>query len=132
MHFAEFLRHGSLNALVYSTIPPVLVWGTAYIVGAFPGSWYQSLRAEALIITPYIVNYAIRLHWHIQQPADLTFSVLPTWYRNINLFSIDYAFRPRLRYRLTLPGTALDRNPWDFGGRDSHPSNRYSCQHSHF
>ena len=102
MHFAEFLRHGSLNALVYSTIPPVLVWGTAYIVGAFPGSWYQSLRHKCLIITPYIVNYAIRLHWHIQQPADLTFSVLPTRYRNINLFAIDYAFRPRLRYRLTL------------------------------
>ena len=61
MHFAEFLRHGSLNALVYSTFPPVLVWGTAANVRAFPGRWYQSLRAEALIITPYIVNYAVTL-----------------------------------------------------------------------
>ena len=61
MHFAEFLRHGSLNALVYSTIPPVLVWGTAYIVGAFPGSWYQSLRSEDLVITSYVVNYAMAL-----------------------------------------------------------------------
>ena len=26
------------------------------------------------------------------------------WYRNIRLFSIDYAFRPRLRSRLTLGG----------------------------
>ena len=61
MHFAEFLRHGSLNALVYSTFPPVLVWGTAANVRAFPGRWYQSLRAETLIITPYIVNYDITL-----------------------------------------------------------------------
>ena len=54
------------------------------------------------------------------------------WLRNINLISIDYAFRPRLRCRLTLRWLALRRKPWDFGGRGSHPSNRYSCQHSHF
>ena len=33
------------------------------------------------------------------------------WYRNINLFSIDYAFRPRLRDRLTLRGLPLLRKP---------------------
>jgi hypothetical protein len=44
------------------------------------------------------------------------------WYRNINLFSIAYAFRPRLRSRLTLRGRAFLRKPWAFGGRDSHPS----------
>ena len=33
-----------------------------------------------------------------------------TKYRNINLFPIDYAFRPRLRGRLTLPRLTLDRN----------------------
>jgi hypothetical protein len=26
----------------------------------------------------------------------------------------------------------LRRNPWTFGGRGSHPPDRYSCQHSHF
>ena len=36
-------------------------------------------------------------------------------YRNINLFPIDYAFRPRLRGRLTLRRLALRRNPWSFG-----------------
>ena len=43
------------------------------------------------------------------------------WYRNINLLSIDYAFRPRLRSRLTLGRRTLPRNPWSIGGRDSHP-----------
>lgn len=45
-----------------------------------------------------------------------------TWYRNINLFAIDYAFRPRLRTRLTLGRRALPRKPWAIGGGDSHPS----------
>ena len=45
-----------------------------------------------------------------------------TWYRNINLFSIAYAFRPRLRSRLTLSRLALLRNPWAFGGEVSHLS----------
>ena len=54
------------------------------------------------------------------------------WYRNINLFPISFAFRLHLRGRLTLPGLALDRNPWVFGERDFHPFYRYSCQHSHF
>src|SRR5699024_12708514 len=42
------------------------------------------------------------------------------WYRNINLLSIAYAFRPQLRSRLTLSGRAFLRNPWAFGERDSH------------
>ena len=45
-----------------------------------------------------------------------------TWYRNINLLSIDYAFRPRLTSRLTLSRRTLLRNPWAIGGGDSHPS----------
>jgi hypothetical protein len=45
-----------------------------------------------------------------------------TWYRNINLLAIAYAFRPRLRSRLTLSRLALLRNPWAFGGRVFHSS----------
>jgi len=45
-----------------------------------------------------------------------------TRYRNINLLAIDYAFRPRLRTRLTLGRRALPRKPWTIGGGDSHPS----------
>ena len=58
--------------------------------------------------------------------------VTSSWPRNINLVPIDYAFRPRLRGRLTLRGLALRRNPWTFGESVSHTLCRYSCQHSHF
>ena len=59
-------------------------------------------------------------------------SVTSIWPRNINLVPIDYAFRPRLRGRLTLLRLALSRNPWTFGESVSHTLCRYSCQHSHF
>ena len=52
------------------------------------------------------------------------------WYRNINLFPINYAFRPRLRDRLTLRRLPLRRKPWVYGVRVSHPHLRYSCQHN--
>ena len=52
--------------------------------------------------------------------------------RNINLLSIVYAFRPRLRFRLTLGGFPFPRKPWAYGERDSHPLYRYSYRHSHF
>ena len=41
-------------------------------------------------------------------------------YRNLNLLSIDYGFRPRLRSRLTRSRSALLRKPWIFGRKDSH------------
>jgi hypothetical protein len=52
--------------------------------------------------------------------------------RNVDLVAIGYAFRPRLRGRLTLRGLTLRRNPWTFGGSVSHAPDRYSCQHAHF
>ena len=45
-----------------------------------------------------------------------------TWYRNINLLTIDYAFRPRLRSRLTLSRRTLLRKPRTISGGDSHSS----------
>ena len=41
-------------------------------------------------------------------------------YRNLNLLSIAYNFRSRLRSRLTLSGRTFLRKPWIFGGQDSH------------
>ena len=61
-----------------------------------------------------------------------TASVTTRRLQNINCIPIDYAFRPRLRGRLTLRRLALRRNPWTFGEGVSHPLYRYSCQHSHF
>ena len=43
---------------------------------------------------------------------------------------IPYAFRPRVRGRLTLGGRPFPRKPWAYGGRDSHPPYRYSCPDS--
>ena len=42
--------------------------------------------------------------------------------RNLNLLSIDYAFLPRLRPRLTQGRSALPWKPWIFGRKDSHLS----------
>src|SRR5574341_1155372 len=53
----------------------------------------------------------------------------PWWCRNINLLSITYAFRPRLRNRLTLGRLTLPRNPWAYGERVSHTFYRYSSLH---
>ncbi len=61
-----------------------------------------------------------------------TRSVTTRWLTNINVIPIDYAFRPRLRDRLTLRRLTLRRNPWTFGDTVFHSVCRYSCQHSHF
>jgi hypothetical protein len=62
----------------------------------------------------------------------LTRSVTACRLTNINVIPIDYAFRPRLRGRLTLRRLTLRRNPWTFGDTVFHSVCRYSCQHSHF
>ena len=99
------------SALVFSTCPPVSVWGTVLTVELFPGTASQPTQSN--------------------KSEPLTRSVTTTRYGNINPFPIDYAFLPRLRGRLTLLRLTLSRKPWTFGERVSHPLYRYSCQHSH-
>jgi len=82
--------------------------------------------------SPYMLGPALPVAgWPIlpRHPVTQTLSV---WYRNISLFSISYAFRPHLRYRLTLSGLTFLRKPWTFGEGVSHPLYRYSCRHSPF
>ena len=100
------------SALVFSTCPPVSVWGTVYTLELFPGT--------------------TSLHTQSNKHVQLTSFVTTSRFRNINLIPIDYGFRPRLRGRLTLRGLALRRKPWTFGESVSHTLCRYSCQHSHF
>ena len=50
----------------------------------------------------------------------------------LNLLSIVYALRPRLRSRLTLGGRTFPRKPWVYGGQVFNLSYRYSCLHPHF
>ena len=68
---------------------------------------------------------------HSPQPVPFSNPGLnPRQCRNVDLPSIDYAFRPRLRCRLTPGGRTCPGKPWDSGGRDSHPAFRYSCPHN--
>src|SRR5699024_925995 len=63
---------------------------------------------------------------HIQRcafPIRLRLPITRTvtrWCRTIHLLTIAYAFRPRLRSRLTLSGRAFLTKPSAFGERDSH------------
>ena len=100
------------SALVFSTSPPVSVSGTVYTVELFPG-------------TASLPNQSNKIE-------QVTRSVTTHRLTNINVIPIDYAFRPRLRDRLTLLRLTLSRNPWTFGDSVSHTVYRYSCQHSHF
>ena len=122
-------------ALVFSTRPPVSVWGTgAYAtrLEAFPGSmglatspkkarpnpqplWGPDFPGPRPTARPTVYQ---RRGW----PTLLRPSIARTLRaqcRNINLLSIAYDFRPRLRSRLTLGRLALPRNPWAFGGQVS-------------
>ncbi len=99
---------------------------------------HQQLAELPSCVTPSLDYYRIRsrappLHseerrgfGRLVSPASP--GTRPHGYGNINPLSIDYACRPRLRSRLTLGGTAWPRNPWSFGGRDSHsPIATHAC-----
>jgi len=100
------------NTWVCSTSPPVSVSGTVHERGLFPGDPRPPEQSDKL-----------------ERCSDPVTTRGP---RNVDLVAIGYAFRPRLRGRLTLRGLALRRNPWTFGGSVSHAPDRYSCQHAHF
>src|SRR5581483_3043531 len=125
-------------ALVFSTCPPVSV-----LVRARPTSLDAFLGGMASRTSPYAgstsclrlsgrrISLSPALHAYprstiawvpLAYPVPPSVIAVGTWYRNINLFSIAYAFRPRLRSRLTLSRLALLRNPWAFGGRVFHSS----------
>ena len=86
----------------------------------------------------YLPELPTGLDQHFRSLAGLTSCVTPSLkcqFRGtgiLNLFPITYAFRPWLRGRLTLGGRTFPRKPWNFGGKDSHLTFRYSCPHNHF
>ena len=117
------------SALGFSPHLPVSVCGTITEethYEAFLGSMGSaSLRDKSLLITSRsLIRFWICLespptclNRDIQHPDGLPFCVPPSlitrlqWYRNINLFPITYACRPRLRDRLTLRRLTLLRKP---------------------
>ena len=111
-YFAEFLQHRSLKRLGMLYQSTCVGFGYDLVEELFPGTDQRPAQSDK-----------------DRQPSR---SVTTSWLRNIDRIPIDYAFRPRLRGRLTLLRLALSRNPWTFGGRVSHPPCRYSCHHSHW
>ena len=122
--------------LVFSTCPPVsvLVRARASSLEAFLGgmasgtrrlraSWHRTSGYAAPDFpraTPTCLpqgNHRLGSHSLPRPPVGQTDA---TWYGNINPLAIDYAFRPRLRTRLTLSRRTLLRKPWAIGGEDSH------------
>ena len=110
------------SALGFSPHPPVSVYGTGlyYTIAAFLGSWLThfatSFRSTSRfrILARICLRPSIRLY---QFPfLACAFLLRPhssdnIRYRNLNLLSIDYVFRPRLRSRLTQGRSALPWNP---------------------
>ena len=135
-------------ALGFSPHLPVSVYGTGTLqtIAAFLGSWNQILRY--FVFTPHHV-FGLRSGFSFYAPTSLVpvfpfpdyliplrpHSSVAMQCRNLNLLSIDYAFRPRLRSRLTQGRSALPWKPWIFGRKDSHltlatHSGILSSQHS--
>ena len=119
------------------------VWGTGYRYLRLRGfSWKRGInhfvsvktRRHVSTLNPRICLRVLPTSFpqHYRSLVHLAFSVTSSWFRNINLIPIDYAFQPRLRGRLTLRRLALRRKPWTFGENVSHILYRYLCQHSHF
>src|SRR4051812_24373243 len=114
--------------LVFSTCPPVsvLVRARAISLEAFLGglasgtrrliaSWHRTSGYAASDLpeaTPTCLPQDDHRLGFLSLPRPPIGQLTATWYRNINLLAIDYAFRPRLRSRLTLSRRTLLRNPW--------------------
>ena len=132
-HFAEFLDNASSAGL--RVLPPSTCVGFRYGCALrYSGfSWHGSLALPYFFFGPrhgpgFIRGFASLspspLAPGFSFPARLTpmrpHSSDNAQYRNLHLLSIGYAFRPRLRSRLTQGRSALPWNPWIFGQKDSH------------
>ena len=109
---AEFLQRHSLKRLGMLYLSTCVGFGYGLTRGLFPGT--------------------VRPHRESDNPIRRFPSVTTRWPTIVRVVPIDYAFRPRLRGRLTLRRLTLRRNPWTFGDTVFHSVCRYSCQHSHF
>src|SRR6202140_47462 len=135
-HFAEFLFEGSSDRLGILFLPPCVGFGTGTSnlprrfsrrhgfenFGLFGLGIPPRANGERISLSPALHGYPrSTIAWvSLAYPVPPSVIAVGTWYRNINLLSIAYALRPRLRSRLTLSRLALLRNPWAFGGRVFH------------
>ena len=108
-------------ALGFSPHPPVSVYGTGITctIAAFLDSWLRSFPTYFRSASRLrIVKRFFQLNSYLACPGipfpgcalhTCPHSSVLTQYRNLNLLSIGYVFRPRLRPRLTQGRSAL---PW--------------------
>ena len=94
-------------------------------------------HASGIKYTDLPIYFPTRLHMLFQSHARLPCCVTPLLKQFLPVSEyqpIVHLLRslPRIRSRLTLRRRSLLRNPYAFGGKDSHLSFRYSYQHSHF
>ena len=94
-------------------------------------------HASGFQCTDLPMHHPTRLHMLFHSHACLPFCVTPLLKQLLPVLEyqpVVHLLRslPRIRSRLTLRRRSLLRNPYAFGGTDSHRPFRYSCQHSHF
>ena len=117
------------SALVFSTHPPESVWGTVtwfhHCTQIFLEAWNQSLSYLDIAFAFYSYDDCLHTLAGIQSPTQPILlrpcSAPPRWYRNINLFPISFAFRLRLRGRLTRLGLSWSAKPLGFRRRGFSP-----------
>ena len=120
------LRRFNSRALEYSSRIPVSVCGTGRLHSkwsAFLGTFFHDTLATVVLSYPARAGLSL--------PKIRPRHIVTSGSRNINRVCIDYSLRPRLSSRLTLGGRTWPRNPWVYGGQNSHLAYRYSCLHSH-
>ena len=132
-HFAEFLNNASPAGLRILSSSTCVGLRYGHVLHNSGFSWQPESHASLLLFAPRH-GFGLLSGFASLTPTPLA-PVFPfpghgillrphssdnTWYRNLNLLSIDYAFQPRLRPRLTQSRSALLWKPWIFGLEDSH------------
>ena len=119
-HFAEFLNQSSLKRLGMLSLPTCVRLRYGQYINSLRGfSWQHGINHFVSLRSRH---HASALNEAADLPTASAYTLKPGqptpgwptllrlpfaqtliyWYRNINLFPIDYASRPRLRDRLTL------------------------------
>ena len=133
------------SALGFSPHPPVSVYGTgtAWAIAAFLDSWLTHFATlSSLCITSSGLCGGFANHTPTSLAPVFPFPVCALHlcphssamqqYRNLNLLSIDYVFRPRLRPRLTQGQISFTLETLDIRPGGFPPPSRYSFRHSPF
>ena len=127
-HFAEFLNESSPAHLRILSSPTCVGLRYGHLSSSLE-AFLGSVKSGTSVLN-FPPHHSLRICWtdlpirlshcldaHIHPCAFLTLlrppiaQTIMRWYRNINLLSIAYAFRPRLRSRLTLSGRTFLRKP---------------------